>query len=69
MATGDIILHILTQAPVIALLIIIIVVQRRDFDRALAELTAEYKKLEEALIRYIDRGGSNGPRTPPKPEN
>jgi hypothetical protein len=69
MQAGQLIYDILVQAPFVAILIIIIVVQRRDFDRAMAELTAEYKKLEDALIRYIDRGGSNGPRTPPKPEN
>jgi len=65
MAWGQLIYDILVQAPFLAVLIIYIVMQKRTVDRALDdlrdtskklnELEVSYRKLEDLLVRLVEK--------------
>ena len=52
---SDFLYQLFVHSPIVAILIIFIILQRRDFKRAMADLQESYAKLEDALIRLMDR--------------
>ena len=46
---------LLLQAPVIALLLVFIVLERRDHAKTIATLHEEIQKLQQALVDHMNR--------------